>query len=46
MKRCKTDSVSGVGYAPGRPEANNLLGIYEAMTGKSKEEVFHSFDSE
>ena len=26
-------------YDEARPEANNLLGIYEAMTGKTKEEV-------
>jgi tryptophanyl-tRNA synthetase len=39
IKKCKTDSVKGVGYDPDRPEANNLLGIYEAMTGKTKEEV-------
>ena len=31
--------MKGVGYDPDRPEANNLLGIYEAMTGKTKEEV-------
>jgi len=39
IKKCKTDSIKGIGYSPDRPEANNLLGIYEAMTGKSKEEV-------
>merc|ERR1719258_42415 len=39
IKKCKTDSIKGVGYHPDRPEANNLLGIYEAMTGKTKEEV-------
>lgn len=39
IKRCKTDSVKGVGYHPDRPEANNLLAIYEAMTGRTKEEV-------
>jgi tryptophanyl-tRNA synthetase len=39
VKRCKTDSLPGVGYHPDRPEANNLLGIYEAMTGKSRAEV-------
>merc|ERR1719454_993250 len=38
IKKCKTDSIKGIGYSPDRPEANNLLGIYEAMTGKSKEE--------
>ena len=39
MKRCKTDSIKGIGYSPDRPEANNLLGIYEAMTGRTKDEV-------
>merc|ERR1719353_2669153 len=39
IKRCKTDSVQGVFYDEARPEANNLLGIYEAMTGKTREEV-------
>ena len=39
IKRCKTDSIRELGYADDRPEANNLLGIYEAMTGKSREEV-------
>jgi len=39
IKRCKTDSIKGVMYADDRPEANNLLGIYEAMTGLTREEV-------
>ena len=39
VKRCKTDSIKGIGYSPDRPEANNLLGIYEAMTGRTKDEV-------
>ena len=39
IKRCKTDSIRELRYAENRPEANNLLGIYEAMTGKSREEV-------
>jgi len=39
IKKCKTDSVKGVMYADDRPEANNLLGIYEAMTGMTREEV-------
>jgi len=39
IKKCKTDSVKGVGYDPERPEANNLLGIYEAMTGQTREQV-------
>ena len=39
IKRCKTDSIRELGYADDRPEANNLLGIYEAMTGNSREEV-------
>ena len=39
IKRCKTDSVQGLFYDPARPEANNLLGICEAMTGRTREEV-------
>jgi len=39
IKRCKTDSTKGVMYADDRPEANNLLGIYEAMTGMTREQV-------
>merc|ERR1719478_19400 len=39
IKRCKTDSVKGLSYDAARPEANNLLGIYEAMTGRTREEV-------
>ena len=39
IKKCKTDSVKGVGYDPERPEANNLLGIYEAMTGQTREQA-------
>jgi len=39
VKRCKTDSIKGLSYDPSRPEAVNLLGIYEAMTGRSREEV-------
>eukprot|EP00965_Chrysotila_dentata_P148337 4897419-Pleurochrysis_carterae.AAC.2 len=32
-------AAQGVGYDPERPEANNLLGIYEAMTGMTKEQL-------
>ena len=39
IKRCKTDSVKGLSYDPARPEAVNLLGIYEAMSGRSRAEV-------
>jgi len=39
IKKCKTDSVKGISYDPSRPEATNLLGIYEAMTGRTREEV-------
>mgnify|MGYP002848520128 CR=1 FL=1 len=39
IKRCKTDSIKGLSYDETRPEAMNLLGIYEAMTGRSREEV-------
>merc|ERR1719353_2022572 len=37
IKRCKTDFVRGLSYDPARPEVTNLLGIYEAMTGKTRE---------
>jgi tryptophanyl-tRNA synthetase len=39
IKKCKTDTIRGIGYDDSRPEANNLLGIYEAMTGMTREEV-------
>jgi len=39
VKRCKTDSIRGLSYDPERPEAMNLLGIYEAMSGQTREEV-------
>ena len=39
IKKCKTDSIKGVMYADDRPEANNLLGIYEAMSGQTREQV-------
>eukprot|EP00271_Cylindrocystis_brebissonii_P014666 TRINITY_DN36106_c0_g1_i1.p1 TRINITY_DN36106_c0_g1~~TRINITY_DN36106_c0_g1_i1.p1 ORF type:complete len:481 (+),score=62.30 TRINITY_DN36106_c0_g1_i1:257-1699(+) len=40
IKRCKTDSVIGMEFDnPDRPECQNLLGIYQLVTGKTKEEV-------
>eukprot|EP01018_Ginkgo_biloba_P001979 Gb_29721 [translate_table: standard] len=40
VKRCKTDSFSGLEFDnPERPECNNLLSIYQLVTGKTKEEV-------
>ncbi len=40
VKRCKTDSVIGLEFDnPDRPECNNLLTIYQAITGKTKDEV-------
>lgn len=39
IKKCKTDMVMGISYDESRPECINLLGIYEAMTGKTREEV-------
>jgi tryptophanyl-tRNA synthetase len=40
IKRCKTDSYSGMEFNnPDRPECNNLLSIYQIITGKRKEEV-------
>ena len=45
IKKCKTDSVRGLSYDPDRPEANNLLGIYEAMTGQTREQVALEIES-
>ncbi|XP_075640795.1 tryptophan--tRNA ligase, chloroplastic/mitochondrial isoform X1 [Castanea sativa] len=40
IKRCKTDSFIGMEFDnPERPESNNLLSIYQLMSGKTKEEV-------
>jgi hypothetical protein len=38
IKRCKTDSFPGLEFDnPERPECNNLLSIYQIITGKTKE---------
>lgn len=40
IKRCKTDSFIGMEFDnPERPECNNLLSVYQVITGKTKEEV-------
>ncbi|XP_010251890.1 PREDICTED: tryptophan--tRNA ligase, chloroplastic/mitochondrial isoform X3 [Nelumbo nucifera] len=40
IKRCKTDSFSGLEFDnPDRPECNNLLSIFQLITGRTKEEV-------
>ncbi|KAK8939174.1 hypothetical protein KSP39_PZI011698 [Platanthera zijinensis] len=40
IKRCKTDSPPGLEFDnPERPECNNLLSIYQLVTGKTKEDV-------
>lgn len=40
VKRCKTDSFIGMEYDnPERPECQNLLSIYQIVSGKTKEEV-------
>lgn len=40
FKRCKTDSFTGLEFGnPDRPECNNLLSIYQLVTGKTKQEV-------
>ncbi|XP_057434813.1 tryptophan--tRNA ligase, chloroplastic/mitochondrial [Lotus japonicus] len=40
IKRCKTDSIPGMEFDnPERPECNNLLSIYQIISGKTKEEV-------
>jgi tryptophanyl-tRNA synthetase len=40
IKRCKTDSIPYLEYGNhDRPEANNLLNIYQQLTGLSSEEI-------
>lgn len=40
IKRCKTDEIVGIEWDnPDRPEATNLLNIYMAVSGKSKESI-------
>ncbi|XP_042067674.1 tryptophan--tRNA ligase, chloroplastic/mitochondrial-like isoform X2 [Salvia splendens] len=40
IKRCKTDSFTWLEFDnPERPECNNLLSVYQLITGKSKQEV-------
>ncbi|CAL1386364.1 unnamed protein product [Linum trigynum] len=40
IKRCKTDSLPGIEFDnPERPECNNLLSVYQLVSGKTKEEV-------
>lgn len=40
IKRCKTDSIAELEWGnPERPEANNLLTLYQLSTGKTQEEV-------
>jgi tryptophanyl-tRNA synthetase len=46
IKRCKTDSLPGIEWDnPERPEATNLLNIYRAVTGESREEIMERFGS-
>lgn len=40
IKKCKTDQVMGMEWDnPERPESANLLGLYQAMTGKTRETI-------
>jgi tryptophanyl-tRNA synthetase len=40
IKKCKTDPMRGLVFDdPERPECNNLLTLYQLLSGKTKEEV-------
>ena len=40
IKRCKSDSIMSLEWGnASRPECNNLLGMYQAVTGESREEI-------
>jgi tryptophanyl-tRNA synthetase len=46
IKRCKTDPIIGLEWNnPQRPEARNLLGIYQLLSGKSLETVIKEMES-
>ncbi len=46
IKRCKTDSFTGMEWNnPERPEAQNLLSMYQAVTGLSTEAITAEFAS-
>ena len=40
IKKCKTDPIKGLTFDdPERPECNNLITLYQLLSGKTKEEV-------
>jgi len=39
IKKCKTDSGTGISYDEARPEIYNLLNIFSGVTGKKAEEI-------
>ncbi len=40
IRRCKTDSFAGLEFGDSsRPECNNLLGLYQSTSGRTREEV-------
>ena len=42
IKKCKTDALPGIEWDnPERPEATNLLNIYQAVTGKERNEILN-----
>ena len=46
FKKCKTDLFVGLEWDnPDRPECTNLLTIYQAVTGKSREEILQEVGS-
>lgn len=46
IKRCKTDPVMGLSFDnPERPEARNLLTLYQILSGKTKEEVINECEN-
>jgi tryptophanyl-tRNA synthetase len=46
IKRCKTDSFLTIEWDnPDRPEATNLLTIYQALTNKSRQEILQETSS-
>ena len=44
LRRAATDSLREIRFDANRPGVNNLLGIYQAFTGKTKEEIESNFE--
>jgi tryptophanyl-tRNA synthetase len=45
IKKCKTDSISGITYDKNRPEIFNLLNIFSACSGKDPKDIAKEYEN-